>query len=461
MNYFLVTFDEIFLKSERVSRKLIKTLEKQLKEKGIKEIVKKRFKFLIPYKDEEKLRYKKILTKTFGIKKIYEVKKFKSYEELLKFLNNYSFNEKSFKFIVKRVNKNFPKTSLEVAKELGGLFSKKDKKVNLKNPEKIFYLEIDDCFYFSDTFYYGLGGLPLGTQGKTLALFSGGIDSPVSSFLIAKRGIKPFLFFVYNGNPIVLFKTFLVYKKINEYLNTEFYYFSLNVEILKEINKVRRGYKQIVFKYFLYKLAEAFSNKIGLISITTGENLSQVSTQTQQSLFLLSKTINKLVLRPLLTYEKDEIKQLAKKIETLKFSELIDEICTIEKSSVPFPKEKIFLEEIKKLNFDFERLSEKIKNFNGEKEKELIDIIKKFEKTKRENKIFSFDELKKKENEIENLIKNKKSFIVYCKTSVKSWYYLVKKSRELNVDLKELIKFAFACSEKDLKVNFIDLLSEI
>jgi len=458
VNYFLVTFDEVFLKSEKVSKKLIRILENQLREKGIKVIFKKRFKFLIPYNEEEKEKYREILKKTFGIKKIYEIKVFKDYNELISFLINYNFKEETFKFLVKRINKEFPKKSIELARELGSLFVKKGKKVDLKNPKKVFYLEIDDSFYFSDNFYYGLGGLPLGSQGKTLSLFSGGIDSPVASFLIAKRGIKPLLFFVYNGNPIVLFKTYLVYKKINEYLNTDFYYFSLNPSILKEIKKVKKGYKQLAFKYFLYKLSEFFANKNSLFTISTGENLSQVSTQTQKSLFLLSKTINKLVLRPLLTFDKDEIKKLAKELKTLHFSELIDEICTIEKKSVPFPDEKVFFEEIGKLNFNFEELVNKIRKFDKRKEEKLINLIKKFEEAKKEKKVFYFKDLEEK---INDLILKKESFVLYCETGVKSWYFLFKKSKELNIELKDLLKFAFACSKKDLKTNFLELLGEV
>ena len=148
VNCFLITFDEIFLKSEKVSQRLLKLLEKQLKEKGIKKIIKKRFKFLIPFDNKDKAKYGEILKKTFGIKKIFEVKSFKNYDDLLKFLLNYNFEEKTFKFEVKRVDKKFSKTSIEVAKELGSLFVEKGKKVDLKNPEKIFYLEIDDNFYF-------------------------------------------------------------------------------------------------------------------------------------------------------------------------------------------------------------------------------------------------------------------------------------------------------------------------
>ncbi|MEO2154363.1 MAG: THUMP domain-containing protein, partial [Nanoarchaeota archaeon] len=206
-----ITFDELFIKSEQVRRKLIDKFLENLKLVNIKPLKIERARI---YFDKE---HYNSLKKIFGIKKIKFAYWFNNLDELKNFLSNFNF-QGSFKLEVKRIDKSFPKTSLEVAREIGSFLENKGFKVDLKNPENKFGIEIHkDKILFIYKEEKGLGGFPLGSQGETVSLFSGGIDSPVSSFLIAKRGIKPYYLFISNGNPIVEFKVWLVFNKINQY----------------------------------------------------------------------------------------------------------------------------------------------------------------------------------------------------------------------------------------------------
>ena len=435
----VISFDEIFTKSEKVSKKLLNLIEKQLKEKGIKILERKRFKFFLEYSQENLDKLKKI----FGIKVIYLGFCFDNYEELIKFLktniNNFINEKTTFKIITKRHWKKFEKNSLEISKEIGELIVKlTNAKVDLKNSEKLFLIEI---YKNKTTFFYekinGLGGVPLNSQPKTLCLFSGGIDSPVASFLIAKRGSNQDFLFFNSSDLFYLSKVIKPFLVIREYLKTP-KFFVLNIsKYIKEFQKIRKGYRQLALKWFFYKVAEEFCKKNKYKAIITGENLAQVSTQTIYSLDILNKITDLLILRPLLTFDKSEIKEIAQKIKTLEFSEKVDELCTIENSSIPFPNKKIFFDEIKKLNFDFSEIIKEIKEIKEEEIKQLINyeenLINKLKQT-------SFIYFEIKENTNLNQIKQKilenkeKTIILYCEKGRKS--FLVK--QELIKQLKNL-----------------------
>jgi len=455
----VLTFDELFTKSEKVRKKWLNILEKQLKEKGLELIGKERFKFFIEFSEENLKKVKKI----FGIRNIYLGFVFKNLSELKNFLEKdfnsienelkdlIEGNDFSFKIKTKRHWKKLEKNSLEISKEFGYLIQKLTNwPVDLENPKLTLIIEV---FKEKVLFLYkkieGLGGLPLNTQPKTLCLFSGGIDSPVASYLIAKRGSnQDFLFFNSAGDFYLsqVLKPFFVLK---DYLiNPKFYVLDIS-EYLKEFEKVRKGYRQLALKWFFYKIAEKFVEKNKYKAFIVGESLAQVSTQTLNSLNILDKTVNCLVLRPLIALDKLEIKKIAEKIGTLNFSEKVEELCTIETNSLPIPNEKIFKEEIKKLDFDFEEIVNKIKKLEEEDIKDLLNFQERLIRTMKnkdlvEIKVKSLDkeELEKIKEEI---LKNEKRLaILYCKTGRKA--YLVKKI--LEKELKDIKNENF--SEKEL-----------
>ncbi len=434
----VITFDELFTKSEKVRKKWLKIIENFLEKKRIKIIEKERFKYFLEYSEDNLNKIKKI----FGIKNIYTGYLFQKLDELTFFLKNnpskiFKTNEKKIKFKVKvkRHWKKIEKNSLELAKEFGSLIQQLTNwEVDLKKPNKVFLIEVfKDKVLFIHEIIEGLGGVPLTTQPKTLVLFSGGIDSPVASFLIAKRGSnQDFLFFNSAGN-FYLSQVLKPFSVLKSYLaNPNFYVLDIS-DYIKEFEKIRNGYKQLALKWFFYKVAEKFVEKNSYKAFIVGESLAQVSTQTLSSLSILDKSVNCLILRPLIALDKLEIKKIAEEIGTLSFSEKVEELCTIETNSLPFPNEKIFREEIKKLNFDFEEIVNKIKKLEEKEIKEILKFQEKLIERLKERKFIEIriEKLEKEEiNKILDIVsKNKEKLIIlYCKTGRKA--YLVKKTLE-------------------------------
>jgi len=358
----LIGVDEIWIKSERVKKKLMEIL---------KEDIKKRLKtdnlmigrgriFIFDYRDE----WVEVLKKTFGVKTIYpSVKTESKIEKIKEFSEKFfeSFNG-TFKISAKRVWKGFEYTSYDINKIVGEHISKKfGLKVDVKNPDKILYIEVHDFTTFLyDKVIYGPGGFPLGSEGKGVVLFSGGIDSPVAAYLMGKRGLYlDFLFINIAGKTYLKFIE-RSFRRLKEYFpESRLFIYDLDLE---KLLKVKDGYRQIVFKAIMYKIAETFAMKYGYDCIITGESLGQVSTQTLHSLNLLTKLISLPIYRPLIGFNKDEIVELSKKLGF--YNVRAPEICEIEKHPVTKPKEKILNRELNKIELKFDEEVNKIYEIN-------------------------------------------------------------------------------------------------
>ncbi|MEM0481050.1 MAG: THUMP domain-containing protein, partial [Candidatus Aenigmatarchaeota archaeon] len=307
----LIGIDEIWLKSERVKKRLMEILAKDIKYRINYENLKigRGRIFIYEYNEDWIEKLKKI----FGIKTIYPSKRVEPNLEKIKEASLYFFKnfEGSFKVSVNRVNKKFPLNSYEIAKEVGSyiLENFKNLKVDVKNPEKILYIEIhSDYAFLYDKVIYGFGGLPLGSEGKGLVLFSGGTDSSSAAILMGKRGLDlDFLFINIAGYSYLNF-VFRVFQKLKEYFPySKLFVWNLEIEKLMQ---VRKGYKQIIFKAIIYKIAESFAkNKYDVI--ITGESLAQVSSQTTEAIKVLDKLVSFPILRPLIGFNKDEIIEIA------------------------------------------------------------------------------------------------------------------------------------------------------
>lgn len=232
----------------------------------------------------------------------------------------------SFALRVRRKGKH-SYSSLEVAQIAGAeVFKLTGAKVNLKNPDREIHVEIrEDRAYIFDEIIQGVGGLPYGTQGKAIALVSGGIDSPVSTYIAMRRGIEPICVFM-NPSPLVDKRTeeraLESIKALSTWaarpLKT---YFVPYGDVLIELLKVKDSAMGCVLcKRMMYRTAEIIAEKEGAKAIVTGESLGQVASQTLDNLTAISRATSMPVLRPLIGMDKTEIIDIARKIGTYEIS---------------------------------------------------------------------------------------------------------------------------------------------
>ncbi|TDV24461.1 thiamine biosynthesis protein ThiI [Mycoplasmopsis mustelae] len=229
---------------------------------------------------------------------------------------------KTFKIQARRNYKKFEYTSDQLNNVLGGYVLKNTNlKVDVHNPNQTFYIEIRNkqTYIFSD-YISGLGGLPVGISGRALHLISGGFDSPVAAFLMMKRGVK-LDFLTFLTPPQTDEKTVSKIKNLVQILNK--YQISSNLlmanfsHLLNYISFIsKQSYKINLMRRSFYRTAEKIALRYGQLAISNGENLGQVASQTLESMNTIGWVIKLPILRPLLTYDKNEIIQIARKINT-------------------------------------------------------------------------------------------------------------------------------------------------
>jgi thiamine biosynthesis protein ThiI len=271
---------------------------------------------------------------------------------------------KTIKVETARAYKKFPLTSLDVNKKIGSYLVKNfNLKVSMKNPDLKIYVEItkDRVFVYTEKIK-GLTGLPVGVTGKVVSLISGGIDSPVASWLMLKRGCSViFLHFYAYRNPSEVMKTKI--KKIMEILSE--YSISAKLYLIPfyifqvEATKLRNPkYELISFRRFMVRVAEEIARKEGAKAIVTGDSLGQVASQTLENLIAVNDATSLPIFRPLLGYTKNEIIKMAKKIGTYDVSiKKYKDCCSIISRH---PATKVKIEKIRKLEnrLDLEKVKE-------------------------------------------------------------------------------------------------------
>jgi len=227
----------------------------------------------------------------------------------------------TFKLETKRVDKSFKYRSPEINMIIGKKLEKEGYIVDYKKPDIIVNIEIHKGFaYVYDKKYKGMGGLPCGVEGKVACLLSGGIDSPVAAVLMLKRGCTISLIH-YHNTPEPHDKIFQIYNVLKEYdPNIDLITISF-IDVQKEIiSVIPEKYRMIVYRRFMLRIAERLAEKNEFKAIVTGDSLGQVASQTLENMKVISSSINMLVLRPLITYNKQETIDLAKKIGTFELS---------------------------------------------------------------------------------------------------------------------------------------------
>jgi thiamine biosynthesis protein ThiI len=349
----LIHHAEIGLKKGNFSffeKKLVENIKKSAEKNKIKlnEIIRQEKRIIADF-DAKQEKVSELLKKVFGIKNfsfVYEVEKDisklkKEVENILK-----KFKIKKIAFETKRSDKAFSLNSVEINKEFGEISNKLGLKVDYKNFEEKIFTEVTSkkIFVYTEKIP-GLGGLPVGTSGRVLVLLSGGIDSPVASWLMMKRGCKvDFLHFHTFKNNKQGFdsKIKTLVEKLNEYQRKSKLYLVpySTYEILTQ-GEILQKYDMVLFKHFILKFAEKFAIENNYDAIVLGDNLAQVASQTIENLRATSFGISTLIFRPLLTYDKQEIIDLSKKIGTYEMSiEKYKDCCSI-LSKKPSTKTKL------------------------------------------------------------------------------------------------------------------------
>ena len=278
---------------------------------------------------------------------------------------NYAYEQgaRTFKIAVNRSNKGFEKKSMDYARELGAhvLINSSFEKVQMKDSDVQINVDIRKNVYVYTERIKTYGGLPIGSTGKGLVLLSGGIDSPVASFMMAKRGMC-INFVTFHSFPFTSRQALEKIKELTDILSiytgkTRLY--SMNIlKIQEAINsKTKKELATILTRRVMMRLAERLSETMNYQALITGESLGQVASQTMGGLTCTNASMERLpVFRPLIGMDKTEIIDIAKEIGTYEKSiEPFEDSCVIfaPKHPVTNPKlEDVLAEEEKIENYD-------------------------------------------------------------------------------------------------------------
>lgn len=377
-NIVAVSFGELFLKGKNrgsFEHKLIEQIKYAIKDFNDVSVYKDSGKVYVETENEgdmdeivEKVR------KIFGISNISpSIKTTKDVDiiiektiELFRYLLNKQ-DIKTFKIKTKRSDKDFPIKSMDFSALMGGkiLENFRSVTVDVHSPDVEVFIDIKKCCYISSEKIKTLGGLPVGSNGKALLLLSGGIDSPVAGYMIAKRGVEinALYFHTYpftseRANEKVL----KLKEKLEEYCGKIKLYSINMLEIHKAIREFcREEETTILARRFMMRIAEkiALENKMDML--ITGESLGQVASQTMKSMIVIENAINIPILKPLVGLDKSEIIEIAREIGTYETSILpYDDCCSVFAPKHPLINPK--LENIKRSesNLNVQELIEKI-----------------------------------------------------------------------------------------------------
>ena len=257
----------------------------------------------------------------------------------------YGEQEKTFKVCARRAKKTYPLGSMELNCELGEriLDACPNMKVDVHHPDVYLNVEIRQNIYLYSETIPGPGGMPVGTNGQAMLLLSGGIDSPVAGYLIAKRGVK--IDAVYFHAPPYTSerakqKVVDLAKLVARYSGP----IRLHVVNFTDIQlyiyeKCPHEELTIIMRRYMMKLAEMFAKEDGCLGLITGESIGQVASQTMHSLAVTNEVCTMPVFRPLIGFDKQEIVDISEKIGTYETSVLpYEDCCTIFVAKHPVTK---------------------------------------------------------------------------------------------------------------------------
>lgn len=389
----IVRLGEIALKSKRTKSIFLQKLEQNIKDALERNKIKEykiweswgnRIFVIVP---EEILNLTAtVLSKVFGITSTSPAynKKIKETQKIYEFAKKLTVEKvigKRFEVRAKVVrNKNIKEKEIEI--ELGRILKEAGGIVDLTNPEISVNVEVRDeeVFVFTSRIE-GVGGLPVRTEGKGIALFSGGMDSPVATWLAMKRGIEPITLFYNPLGETLKWRVLAVWTSLMKHWGYGFsptMYIVDGSGISRQIKeKVSDGYRQVVFKRILMRIARELAKSLGINSVITGESIGQVSSQTLHNLYIIEKAVpDVLVIRPLIGFDKEEIMGIARKIGTYEFSSRIKEFCQLtDRFAYTRVNEERIIEEESKVEVDYKSCIDnaEVINFSEELFMEVLE----------------------------------------------------------------------------------------
>ncbi len=276
---------------------------------------------------------------------------------------------KTFKINVKRADKSFPIHSDELIRKVASnILKNSELKVDVHNPDILMKIDIrEEAVYLYCKTILGAGGYPLGVGGKSMHMLSGGIDSPVSAYLMMKRGVK--IECIHFASPPytnigVIYKLEDLLHKLNYYQAS----IRLNIIPFTKLQEaiydhIPESYCITVMRRMMYRLATALAKKRKCLVISTGESVGQVASQTLSSINVINEVTTYPIIRPLATYDKLDIINIANKIDTFDISiRPYEDCCTI--FTPKSPKTNPELERVKEYEatFDYQSLIDEALN---------------------------------------------------------------------------------------------------
>ncbi|WP_174614051.1 tRNA uracil 4-sulfurtransferase ThiI [Virgibacillus ihumii] len=244
---------------------------------------------------------------------------------------------KTFKVSVKRIDKEFPVRSQDMNQVLGGhlLTNTNGYTVDVHNPDLEIKVEIrTEATYLTSSVVNGLGGLPVGTSGKSILLLSGGIDSPVAGFLAMKRGVQ--IEAIHFHSPPFTSerakqKVLDLAEKLTAYGNAVKVHVVPFTKLQQYIFRTMPdGYAMTIMRRMMFRISERVCEQESILSMTTGESLGQVASQTMESMNAINEVTNIPIIRPLIAMDKDDIVKVSRNIDTYDISiRPYEDCCTI------------------------------------------------------------------------------------------------------------------------------------
>jgi len=336
---------------ERFEHLLLRNIDDALRTHSISYTIRReRGRIFIYAGDEE--RAAEVLRHVFGIKSLsiaHEVE-FTSLEDLVERAEAFFADKvrgRAFAVRARRAGRH-AFTSMDVEKALGAALLKYGSKVDLERPEVTAFVEVrEGRAYLYTEVLRAYGGLPVGSEGRVLALVSGGFDSPIAAWYMLRRGAEVHYLLCNLGGPVQELGALHVLKVLADEWSYGYRPKLYVVDFRKLLRELRRkcdiSLLNVILKRYMYRAAEALAREVGAEAIVTGESLGQAASQTLRNLYVASMAVKMPILRPLIGFDKDDIIALAREVGTYDASARVKEYCG---AFAEHPRTHVSLEEV-------------------------------------------------------------------------------------------------------------------